>query len=119
MSGSVSFRRVRQDGLYVIHGQVFDLSSFKHPGGLAILKPWKGRDATAAFEEHHGTDMLGLAKKFLVGPIDQNDEEWKKDVLASAKEVEGDRAPPIDRSGVPDISTMLNTFDFTKVAEKG
>ena len=36
-----------------VHGQWYDLSSFKHPGGPIMLSLGEGRDATALFESHH------------------------------------------------------------------
>ena len=36
-----------------IHGQWYDVSKFKHPGGPVMLSLGEGRDATALFEGHH------------------------------------------------------------------
>ena len=113
---TITFAEVKQKKLYVIHGQVLDLSTFKHPGGQKILEPWKGRDATAAFEEHHSSDMLAIAQKFRVGNIASDDAMWLADLEIGKQEISKANSV-VDRSGVPDIGTMLNTFDFAKVAE--
>ncbi len=36
-----------------IHGKLYDLSSFQHPGGPVALSLVQGRDGTALFESHH------------------------------------------------------------------
>ena len=117
MSKSISFAEVKQRKLHVIHEQVLDLAAFKHPGGQKILEPWKGRDATAAFEEHHSADLLAIAQKFRIGTIDASDPEWKADVTKSAEEVAAAHGPVVKKQ-VPDMATMLNTFDFEKVAKQ-
>ena len=88
MSKTISFAEVKQRQLHVIHQQVLDLAAFKHPGGQKILEPWKGRDATAAFEEHHSADILAIAQKFRVGSIDASDPEWTADVAKSASSIQ-------------------------------
>jgi fatty acid desaturase len=44
-----------KDAWLLIDGQVYDVSSFqhRHPGGLELLGPWAGRDASAPFHAFH------------------------------------------------------------------
>lgn len=41
-----------QDCLLIIHGNVYDITSFldQHPGGVDVILPYCGKDATQAFE---------------------------------------------------------------------
>lgn len=52
------------DGTVGVHGQLYDVSRFSHPGGDAFLALTEGRDATALFEAHHGA-RSGAAKRAL------------------------------------------------------
>jgi cytochrome-b5 reductase len=43
------------DGWVIVHGKVYNIGPYLHyhPGGLAILKPCLGKDATGLFEKYH------------------------------------------------------------------
>jgi len=61
------------DGWISLHGKVYNISPYLHyhPGGVAILKPTLGKDATALFDKYHrwvNTD--GLIGPLLLGYLD-------------------------------------------------
>lgn len=65
-----TMEQIRDQKLWLIDGRVYDLASFAHPGGEAVLMRWRGADASAAFrrpidhEENRGEVELALAKTF-------------------------------------------------------
>ena len=78
MSDLIPFKTVAShnrpgDAWIVINESVYDISSFPHPGGLQVLEPYLGRDATAAFLSQHNLDMLAIVEKNLVGVIDRDE----------------------------------------------
>ncbi len=121
MSDLIPFKTVARhnrpgDAWIVINERVYDISKFPHPGGLELLKPYFGRDATAAFLSQHNLDMLAIVEKNLVGVIDRDDEGWKKE-----REVAKDRATDDSllarRAKLAPISHILNTRDMEQAAE--
>lgn len=61
------------DGWISLHGKVYNISPYLHyhPGGVAILKPTLGKDATDLFDKYHrwvNTD--GLIGPLLLGYLD-------------------------------------------------
>jgi L-lactate dehydrogenase (cytochrome) len=121
MSVLVTFAAVVERDLIVLHGKVYDLRDFAHPGGLDILRPLFGHDGTAAFDEHHSRDFLALAQKHLMGTIDPTDEAWQRDVKRAVppRAVAGPAPPPPAAQGsAPPLASMLNAADFRLVAEK-
>lgn len=62
-----------QDCWVIIHGQVYDLTSFlqEHPGGAGVIVAQAGTDATAAFDPIHPKDILRiLPPQLLLGRLD-------------------------------------------------
>ena len=121
MSDPIPFKTVAShnrpgDAWIVINESVYDISSFPHPGGLQVLEPYLGRDATAAFLSQHNLDMLAIVEKNLVGVIDRDDEEWKQEREA-AKNRAADNGLLARRAKRAPISHILNTRDMAKVAE--
>ena len=51
----------------VVNEVVYDVSEFRHPGGMAILRPLLGGDASVAFAAHHNVDVLSIVKDKVVG----------------------------------------------------
>ena len=67
----------------VIHGKVFDLTSFynDHPAGPEIIEEFGGKDATERFEEgDHGQVDIRDLKKYYIG-----EHEGKKRTLSEMK----------------------------------
>ena len=121
MSDPIPFKTVARhnrpgDAWIVINESVYDISRFPHPGGLEVLKPYLGRDATAAFFSQHNLDMLAIVEKNLVGVIDRDDEEWKQEREA-AKDRATDNGLLTRRAKLAPISHILNTRDMARVAE--
>ena len=55
-----------------IMGIVYDLTPFlfEHPGGMAVLKPWLGKDATRAFSKvGHSPEARALMLNFRIGRL--------------------------------------------------
>ena len=51
----VALHKYEYDGWIILHNRVYNIGPYLpyHPGGLSILKPYLGKDATAAFEKYH------------------------------------------------------------------
>ena len=62
-------------GMTAIHGKLYDLSSFHHPGGRVWIDMVKGVDATELFETHHLNSKK--AERLLFLP--EQGEEWSID----------------------------------------
>lgn len=73
-SGWLAAKRVddRTDGLWRIHDNLYDLTSFQHPGGEFFINMSKGTDITELFESSHPNieKARALLSKFLVRPVD-------------------------------------------------
>lgn len=121
MSDPIPFKTVARhnrpgNAWIVINESVYDISRFAHPGGLEVLEPFLGRDATAAFFSQHNLDMLAIVEKDLVGVIDRDDEEWKQE-RAAAKNRSAAGSLLARRAKLAAISNILNTRDMAQVAE--
>lgn len=93
----------------VIHGHVYNLTSFlkEHPGGSAVIMKQAGRNATAAFAQVHSQDFISLLPEDLcLGPIDP--ETLPKTIAIESRNM----------TNVPPLSSILNLFEFEKVAEQ-
>ena len=53
----------------VIRGLVYDLTDFKHPGGRGILRKYRGKDATAAFNAYHKYINLDMVNNLVRGKL--------------------------------------------------
>jgi L-lactate dehydrogenase (cytochrome) len=121
MSDPIPFKTVARhnrpgDAWIVINENVYDISTFPHPGGFEVLEPYLGRDATAAFFAQHNRDMLAIVEKNLVGVIDPEDTEWKQERQA-AKNRATDSGLSARRAKLAPISHILNTRDMALAAE--
>ncbi|OQE15028.1 hypothetical protein PENFLA_c034G06875 [Penicillium flavigenum] len=68
----VAAHNTKGDTWMVIHGQVFDLTTYlqDHPGGAEALIEVAGTDATAAYEDvGHSEDAREIMQPFLVGTL--------------------------------------------------
>jgi len=100
----------------VIHGKVYDLTSFlpEHPGGSDIILKYAGRDATKAFDPIHPSDIIEklLPASVCVGEIDP--QEFKNSAIDEPKSAEEWRMEKAHREK-PALSQMLNLTDFEAV----
>ena len=74
----------------LLHGKVYDVSSFKHPGGSEILAQNAGQDATTQFEDiNHSAKAQDLMKAMYIGDfINLEDEKESWDKFQNRKEQE-------------------------------
>ena len=71
----VAKHNTKEDCWTVLHGHVWDLTSFleEHPGGANIIMKYAGFDATKAFQPMHPKDITDtLPKQCYKGPINLN-----------------------------------------------
>jgi L-lactate dehydrogenase (cytochrome) len=120
MSEPIPFKTVARhnrpgDAWIVINENVYDISRFPHPGGIEVLEPYLGRDATAAFLNQHNPDMLAIVKKNLIGVIDRDDEEWKQEREAAKNRSTG-TSLLARRAQLAPFSHILNTRDMAEAA---
>lgn len=57
---------IKSEGYVLVGNSVFDISSFRHPGG-SIINTCKGKDCTALFNSNHNSGALSKASKYKVG----------------------------------------------------
>lgn len=100
-----------------IDGTVYDLASFKHPGGRAILERYSGMEATVPFMEVHPRD---LAKRLLdaskiVGKLDVGS---LRDGQVARGRAEEETERRLREDPLPPLETMLNSFDFESLARR-
>ena len=121
MSEPIPFKTIARhnrpgDAWIVINENVYDISRFPHPGGIEVLEPYLGRDATAAFLSQHNLDMLAIVEKNRIGVIDRDDEEWKQEREA-ARNRSPDNSLLARRAKLAPIHHILNTRDMAQAAE--
>jgi cytochrome b involved in lipid metabolism len=116
---SISFASVKARNLIVLHENVYDLSSFNHPGGFEVLRPLFGHDGTVEYVKHHSKDFLALAEKCLIGRIDVKDVAWQEDVKAGLEKQKEKVEVAVVGAGnkKPVLESMLNVSDFRAIAE--
>lgn len=70
----VAAHAAKDDCWVIIHGKAYDVTDFlsEHPGGLAIILKYAGKDATKAFDPIHPSDTLTkyLPEKYHLGEVD-------------------------------------------------
>ncbi|KAK4499713.1 hypothetical protein PRZ48_010231 [Zasmidium cellare] len=96
----------------IVHGQVYDLSAFEHPGGAAVIYQYAGRDATTAFDEIHAPGIVkALSAEQKMGSIDP-------DTLPQEEEQSVERANAIlTKPSKPDLYSLISVHDFEDVAK--
>lgn len=70
----VGKHNTKTDCWVIIHGKVYNVSTFlhEHPGGSSVILKYGGKDATKAFDPIHSSNTLDkyLPKEFHLGPVD-------------------------------------------------
>lgn len=78
----VSQHNKKDDCWVIIHNKAYDLSDFidEHPGGLAIIMKYAGKDATKAFDPIHPGDTLTkyLQPKYHKGEVEKKKKKKKQ-----------------------------------------
>jgi cytochrome b involved in lipid metabolism len=60
-----------QAGPYIIYeGKVYDVSTFRHPGGSRRLQQWVGRDATDVLNNKHSSRDRRRLEDLLAGVLE-------------------------------------------------
>ncbi|KAF8106953.1 hypothetical protein N665_0129s0022 [Sinapis alba] len=80
MANLISFHDVakhkcKNDCWILIHGKVYDISSFidEHPGGDNVLLAVTGKDASTDFDDvNHSNEAKETMKKYCIGDVDQS-----------------------------------------------
>jgi hypothetical protein len=68
-SSSIKMSDVQSKKYIVINKNVYDLSSFKHPGGDNKITPLFGKDGSAAFSKQHDPSYLDKIQNYLKGTL--------------------------------------------------
>eukprot|EP01063_Lacrimia_lanifica_P024081 TRINITY_DN32050_c0_g1_i1.p1 TRINITY_DN32050_c0_g1~~TRINITY_DN32050_c0_g1_i1.p1 ORF type:complete len:237 (+),score=52.64 TRINITY_DN32050_c0_g1_i1:98-712(+) len=81
----------REEGRVVmaIKGRVYDLEKFVHPGGMPILKQWRGRDATKPFMRAHPWINMDSVDEFVIGRLVDTPKVLKGGAADEAKQMRG------------------------------
>ncbi|CAN6822770.1 unnamed protein product [Brassica oleracea] len=80
MANLISFHDVakhkcKNDCWILIHGKVYDISSFidEHPGGDNVLLAVTGKDASTDFDDvNHSNEAKETMKKYCIGDVDKS-----------------------------------------------
>lgn len=71
----------------LIHGKIYDLTDFCHPGGKEILKDDHGDDRADEFDSIHSPEAQKDMKNYCIGELDQDEE---KDEDSNNKKTNGE-----------------------------
>ncbi|KAI1260489.1 FMN-dependent dehydrogenase-domain-containing protein [Xylariaceae sp. FL1019] len=113
----ISAHRTLDDLWLVVDGMVYDLTEFapNHPGGLAVLLQYAGRDASQAYSEIHSPSLIkeSLPESRKLGILDTTTvtDEWMTPAVADEKALRREKGVK------PPLETILNAHDFRKVAQ--
>ncbi|KAE8147386.1 FMN-dependent dehydrogenase-domain-containing protein [Aspergillus avenaceus] len=98
-----------------IHGSVYDVTDFidSHPGGPNVILRCAGKDATEDFDSVHDKETLtqSLAPSSVVGHVEPG-------ALAKSSDPPKGTAPAENSNLPPPLGSLLNLFDFEKVAQQ-
>jgi L-lactate dehydrogenase (cytochrome) len=92
-----------------INGVVYDVSNFAHPGGDALVQKLMGKDGTSQYSKAHPKDLVDrVLGTRIVGKL--TGEKPKEEMVVPSQ---------VQRSTEkPELSTMINTFDFEAIASQ-
>lgn len=113
----LSKHNAEKDLWTVINGTIWDMTSFapSHPGGIGIILEYAGQDSSRAYNEVHGPSLVSktLPSAANKGQLDESTltEEWKNNQVANKEHTS-------DSDAKPDLSQILNTYDFEAAAQK-
>jgi len=120
----VALHNKEQDLWIIIHGNVYDITSFlsEHPGGEEVLMGLGGQDATECFESvGHSDEAKQLREKFKIGEV-TNQRSAAQSQITSAVQSEtssADAITDINESTVNDEDSQKGNISlqlFTYVA---
>ena len=112
----------------VIKDVVYDLTGFRHPGGVAILKKWRGKDATKPFMSYHKWVSLEMVSGMERGMLRTEAPVLKggatdarvrrEQALPPRKSSDPDVRAALDAMGVGDIALALSDLQLHELAVK-
>jgi L-lactate dehydrogenase (cytochrome) len=111
----VAKHNTAEDCWVVLNGHAYDMTDFleDHPGGAGIIVKYAGRDASKAFNPIHPKDIVNtLPDDCRLGPVTPAEAPASQQVDDDSDEEEE------DSEEIPDISQMVNVWDFEMVAKK-
>lgn len=98
----------------VLHGQVWDVTSFlnDHPGGVNTILKLAGQDATAEYEQVHNASLVSetLAPTALLGSLDSSTAHQLRAPTTQLT------TKPRDPSTPPPLSSLISVNDFSTIA---
>jgi L-lactate dehydrogenase (cytochrome) len=92
-----------------INGIVYDLTSFQHPGGDSLIARIMGKNGSLDYNKAH--------QKQLVHEVLGNKIVGSLEASLTTPEAVDDEQTTLLTSEKPNISTMINTFDFEAIAK--
>jgi len=99
----------------VLNGHAYDVTGFMqdHPGGAGIIMKYAGRDASKSFNPIHPKNMVDtLPPSAHLGPV------TPAEAPVEAKTDDSDDEDEGEIEEIPDISQMVNVWDFDTIAKK-
>jgi L-lactate dehydrogenase (cytochrome) len=110
----VAKHNTAEDCWVVLNGQAYDMTDFMedHPGGAGIIMKYAGRDASRAFNPIHPKNIVDtLPESAHLGIVTPAEAPVEKKDDSDDEEEEDDEE-------IPDISQMVNVWDFETIAKK-
>ncbi|KAH9260195.1 hypothetical protein BASA81_001364 [Batrachochytrium salamandrivorans] len=99
-----------------VNGVVYDVTSFAHPGGQAAIDKIMGVNGSQAYSRTHAKALVTkVLKANVVGVYEGAEAPQPKPKKTSNNNIVTAAAVPQPRK--PDLSTVINTFDFEAVAK--
>jgi L-lactate dehydrogenase (cytochrome) len=108
----IPFKSVPPDCI-VVHGKVYSLATFEHPGGQSVLAPVLGGEATVQFEKHHNVDLLSRVP--CIGIIATNDRDW---IAAVNTQQQRNNDANKRKHDLPQLMSILNVREFAPLAQR-
>ncbi|KAI5925876.1 FMN-dependent dehydrogenase-domain-containing protein [Camillea tinctor] len=116
---AVSQHKSQGDCWMVLHGKVYDITSFlpKHPGGRSLLLQNAGQDASRAFDSVHPPEILEehLAPEHHLGNVEPDFQSNKPEGDGMNGSVPG-ASSSREMSALPSLSSMLSVAEIESYA---
>ncbi|KAI0506034.1 glycolate oxidase [Xylaria bambusicola] len=111
----VAKHSTEKDCWVVINGKIWDVSDFlvEHPGGAGVIAKYAGRDATKAYSEAHGAELVKSmlpASNYMGEVFPGSIEKLRHDATATTTNKPAKSARPL-------LHSVINIDDFEVVAK--
>lgn len=114
----VSQHNKKDDCWVIIHDKAYDLSDFidEHPGGLAIIMKYAGKDATKAFDPIHPGDTLTkyLQPKYHKGEVEKKKKKKKQPSTTTNNDADANKTAkeaPVSQETVDEFDVEYDEQD--------